>query len=576
MKKIIWSIWFQGREKAPHLAQRCFQSWERENPDWDFRCLDASSVGLYIDLTSHVDLQKQVITAASLSDIVRILLLHEYGGVWVDATLFCNRPLDEWLPSAMAKGFFAFSAPAKDRPLASWFLACDPGHTLIQKWAARTVRYWDQRLRSNDYFWFHHLFLDLLEEDADARLEWESVTKISADGPHSIQHRMYKPAQDVLAEIDLTTPVFKLTYRIDPERLSPHCLLHHLLENKSGDPQVDAPAKLPAETVSMRFASVKVSTENLGDHIQIVASQMLLNRLGIAPCTYVDRDDEIATSAELANADLPVGILMNGWFKTNREEWPPHLKFDPIFLGFHIRLWQCPELVSPEAIEYYRRHGPIGCRDEYTLGLLTQHGVDAFISNCLSILFPRRLSNPEQQTEVFVVSRDERVLDDIPASLGPVTFVSHYSGSNNFDANMRKAHDLLETYRTRAKLIVTTLLHCALPAMAMGIPVIVFYPLNNNAGHASDRERFSSLERLVRVHHFNEIDKVDWNGRDVETSHIKLSLLDAFLKMSAKWGQSRQPAIGPLAPSTELPVPSVRAVRLWFENRQREIVAETS
>jgi len=44
---------------------------------------------------------------------VRILLLHEFGGIWVDATLLCNRPLDEWLPSTMTEGFFAFAA----RPL---------------------------------------------------------------------------------------------------------------------------------------------------------------------------------------------------------------------------------------------------------------------------------------------------------------------------------------------------------------------------------------------------------------------------------------------------------------------------
>ena len=87
MKKTIWSCWFQGREAAPHLVKRCFSSWERENPGWHFRCLDAVSIERYVNLKGIVDLQSQSLTAASFSDFVRILLLHEFGGIWVDATV---------------------------------------------------------------------------------------------------------------------------------------------------------------------------------------------------------------------------------------------------------------------------------------------------------------------------------------------------------------------------------------------------------------------------------------------------------------------------------------------------------
>jgi Capsular polysaccharide synthesis protein len=71
-EKTIWSCWFQGREAAPHLVKRCFSSWERENPGWHFRCLDAVSIERYIDLKGIVDFQSQSMTAASFSDILRI------------------------------------------------------------------------------------------------------------------------------------------------------------------------------------------------------------------------------------------------------------------------------------------------------------------------------------------------------------------------------------------------------------------------------------------------------------------------------------------------------------------------
>jgi hypothetical protein len=558
MKKTIWSCWFEGRKAAPHLVERCFSSWERENPGWHFRCLDAVSIERYVDLRGIVDLQSQSITAASLSDIVRILLLHEFGGVWVDATLFCNRPLDQWLPDVMTEGFFAFAAPGADRLLSTWFLSAVPNHHLVSNWCRRTIEYWSNRLETEDYFWFHHLFGDMCNADETAAQAWLRVPKISADGPHFLESDglMYRSQTDVIDSVDWTTPVFKLTHRLPAGGIPSESLLGYLLDRDDRIRPSDGahPVSRPTIVETPRsFATLKVSTENLGDHIQIIAGLQLLARLGIQPTRYIDRDNEIHSAPGLSDEVGPVGILLNGWFKTNRAEWPPHPKLAPLILGFHIRLFQCPELISQASIEFFRRHQPIGCRDVYTKNLLQAMGVEAFTSNCLSLTFPRRIDNPATQTEVFVVSRDKRIKDYLPQSIGPHTFVSHYTGLNDFAANLGQAQELIETYRLRAKLIITTLLHSALPAIAMGIPVVVFYPLNAAAGHISDRERFSSLEELVRVHRFDEIENVNWRPEPIDVGDIKLGIIDDFYKIAAQWVVV--PSIGPLAPPSALPPP---------------------
>jgi hypothetical protein len=164
-------------------------------------------------------------------------------------------------------------------------------------------------------------------------------------------------------------------------------------------------------------------------------------------------------------------------------------------------------------------------------------------------------STPETQTEVFVVSKDETIRRFLPEDI-QYRFVSHYSCSGDFAAKMSRAKQLLEEYRSRARLIVTTLLHCALPAIAMGIPVVAFYPPNSEAGHASDRERFSSLEKLLRVYHIDEMGEVDWNPRTIDVGAIKLQLLDRFYAMAAaRWRLAPLPAIGPVAPPHVLPGP---------------------
>ncbi len=562
MNRIIWTCWFQGREAAPPLVKKCLASWERKNPTWAFRCLDATSIERYVPLGNYVDLDRQALTAASLSDIVRVLLLHEFGGVWVDATVFCNRPLDEWLPSVNRDGFFAFASPAPDRPLSSWFLSSASDSYLISSWARRTIDYWSDRPASDDYFWFHNLFRDVCESDPQAAEEWSRVPKVSAHGPHALQAagRMFRPAEEVFDLIDWATPVFKLTHRLPEDGWKAGSLLDYLLtrddERLVGrELKPDGAHITPGRTVPKSFASLSVSTENLGDHIQIIAGLRLLARLGVEPARFIDRDDEIRLAPGLDEEDDPVGIVLNGWFKTNGSEWPPHPRLAPLIIGFHMRPQQCPELLSDASMDFFRRYQPIGCRDVYTENLLRSKGVEAFTSNCLSLTLPRRIARPTTQTEVFVVSRDERIRDHLPGSLGPYTFVNQYSGSHDFAANISLAEDLLETYRSRAKLIVTTLLHCALPAMAMGIPAVVFYPLNDGTAHASDLERFSSLDGLLPVHHLEEVTGVDWDPDPVDLSRLKLRIIDAFCEMAGRWKLAQPPPVGPIAASSALPVP---------------------
>lgn len=554
MRKTIWTCWFQGRQKAPELVQQCLASWETLNPDWDFRCLDAETAGRYVHLGEHVDLQNQIVTAASLSDILRLLLLHEYGGVWVDATLYCNQPLDEWLPSVMGCGFFAFSKPAPDRLLASWFIAAAPGNILLSKWTARVINYWRGRKQSEDYFWLHHQFNELCSIDDDSRIAWESIPKISADGPHSIQLAgMYKAAEEVGQNIDWTTPVFKLTYRLDENAYKPGCLLHHVLHSRNLLRSELKSATSEGPQAEAHIAGLKVTSENLGDHIQIIAALRLLKRLGLTPEQWIDRDNEIATAAVL-NDMQPLGILLNGCFKRNPAEWPPHPHLKPVYLGFHIRLFQAPSLISDEALEHYRRFGPIGCRDRYTLSLLKSHGVDAFLSHCLSLTLSSRSYDPNNQIETFIVSRDKQILDYLPSSIRSSTFVSHYSGSTDFASNLEQAMDLLAVYRSRARLIVTTMLHCAYAAIAMGIPVVVFFPPNEGAQHLSDTERFSSLQEMIRVFHLDEMNLVDWRGYTADVSHIKLALVDRMVDMTCRWGRLPDTHLGPMAPASALPV----------------------
>src|SRR5262249_18546215 len=89
--------WHQGWMSAPPIAQKCVASWRIRNPSWTIRLLDAHSLNRIIQLPEFYA-KLLNIPMPALSDIIRIHILAEHGGIWVDATTWCVRSLDEWLP----------------------------------------------------------------------------------------------------------------------------------------------------------------------------------------------------------------------------------------------------------------------------------------------------------------------------------------------------------------------------------------------------------------------------------------------------------------------------------------------
>jgi len=84
-----------------------------------------------------------------ISNLTRLCLLRRYGGLWTDATVFCLRPLDDWLDDAYDAGFFAFRNPAKDRMLATWLIASEPDNPLLVALHAAFLDFVNRRSFSN-------------------------------------------------------------------------------------------------------------------------------------------------------------------------------------------------------------------------------------------------------------------------------------------------------------------------------------------------------------------------------------------------------------------------------------------
>lgn len=199
---------------------------------------------------------------------------------------------------------------------------------------------------------------------------------------------------------------------------------------------------------------------NLGDHIQSICTERLIPN--IKKRFNRDQLGQLLDHAKYV-------LIMNGWFTHNPQYFPPSSTVFPFFWGFHVTNSSWDKVSTPECINYLNTHSPIGCRDSFTQKCLEKIGINSFYSKCLTLTLPKRTKNPKNGWNIIV---------DVPIPLPPfiednAIHVSHRISPNVSEKNkFEQAQKLLTLYRDFANLIVTTRLHCALPAIAMGIPVI--------------------------------------------------------------------------------------------------------
>ncbi len=235
MIKTIFIYWNSSFENAPEVCKRCLETWKYHNPDWNIIELNDKNIIEYIDIKEYIpDIDKKNIAKTALSDIIRIFLLKKYGGIWCDSTVFCMKPLNNWLNEYIKEGFFAFNNPGGERMLSSWFLYSEKNNYITQKWFEYTVNYWNNNNHVSGYYWFHDLFKNIYINDDEFKNQWNNVPKISADIPHYIlnNNMLNNLTENIKNHIDnKKSPMYKITYKYDINHYKENSSLFYLLNH---------------------------------------------------------------------------------------------------------------------------------------------------------------------------------------------------------------------------------------------------------------------------------------------------------------------------------------------------------
>ena len=137
---IVWQIWLQGWENAPSIVHEVALLNKKTDPELEFKYLSFSDaadlVGLKRELRELHATGK--ISNAGIADLLRLRLIEQQGGVWLDATVALSPQFHdmlaqtphflllnprEWvnlLPRYFTVTTWAFGAPAGDPFLRLW------------------------------------------------------------------------------------------------------------------------------------------------------------------------------------------------------------------------------------------------------------------------------------------------------------------------------------------------------------------------------------------------------------------------------------------------------------------------
>ena len=268
-------------------------------------------------------------------------------------------------------------------------------------------------------------------------------------------------------------------------------------------------------------------SKNIGDYIQTKAVIDILNKQNI----------KILEREKLNNYNgPPLKTIINGWFMENPKNWPPNNNINPLFISFHINPSIVKTFINHQSLEYFKKHEPIGCRDYYTRDLLVKNGINAYFSSCVTLGIEREKYLKRQTPGgVLVIGAFDRLKPylDYKSPLKfllslikyPLRILNYKIKLQKFNRHLYKQKFEIKSYSQITKnsinshsegialaeemlnkiaesdIIITSRIHAALPALAMGLKVIF---IDEGLDHTNHKMRLSGLKNYFKTVDFKD------------------------------------------------------------------------
>jgi len=212
----LWQYWHQGKENAPELIQKCFESVQKFENDKKIVVLSFDTVKDYVDVPQkYYDLvNSKKIPIAIFSDIVRLYLLEKYGGLWIDSTILLTDkiPQEVWNSDFCVFQKDQQTDPQENR-MSCYFIRAKKGSPNLSAIKKSIENYWENNDFLINYFMFEHIST-MLSEKPELKSEWEKMPYLSAEKAGMLQRIMYNSfCKAEWENLKKECGIHKLTYK---------------------------------------------------------------------------------------------------------------------------------------------------------------------------------------------------------------------------------------------------------------------------------------------------------------------------------------------------------------------------
>ena len=229
---------------------------------------------------------------------------------------------------------------------------------------------------------------------------------------------------------------------------------------------------------------------NIGDYIQSLAALQYIPKK--CKPIFIERDTIQYYYGPKAK------LIMNGWFNIQEGNKYPSDSINPIYISYHLE----KSINDNSMVQQLKKYQPIGCRDKFSLNLLLKHDIQAYFSSCLTTTLDITYFQKESYRNNEILFTDykfgyyekaDKYIQNLKAyNFSNITFLTHeYSTNLNHIERFKIANNLLKKY-ARAKLVITTRIHSALPCLALKTPAILINKIY-------DKYRFDGLYELLNT-----------------------------------------------------------------------------
>jgi hypothetical protein len=186
----IWQFWDNPAGRTtPEIVKTCLATTEQYKGNFNHVVLNNATMEHYTDLPDFVmdKFRKGRIDYTHFSDLLRLNLLKNHGGIWLDATAY----MTNFTPKEITnQDFFVFLTGKKTgfpySYMQNCFIRAKKGSALCAMWYALCLELWKNETKYLDYFQHQLLFRVLVEHNPDAKKLFARMPHVSEDEIHGL------------------------------------------------------------------------------------------------------------------------------------------------------------------------------------------------------------------------------------------------------------------------------------------------------------------------------------------------------------------------------------------------------